>query len=588
MKPSLKFKIIANSIKYVWNIDKKYFVIGFMFAIVCAIDPLYNILPLKIVLDMLSKDFSFIKCFSFFLCVLLFALLTNIFAQWYRNKYLPTLNLKVQFQTRKDVLKKTYNIDYANFDNPLFYDKYKLALNQIDNGISSIISSLYNFLAQILSVFTVGTIVLITDPILMILVIIQVSLTVVINMKQGKINYDFDVENVPQERKKQYVGRLLYLQDFIKDLKIFNFLELIFDWQNKCYKEKIKILNDFFLKKSLVSFLNMATNMILKICIYIYLAWSVYNGKNSLGDFPAMIAATVSLSSLLTNLVSIIPNMDKQCRYLNNLFYYINPQNNVLAKQTAKLSNELKFNNVRFTYPGTTNAVLNNISLNIKAGQKIAIVGKNGAGKSTLINLLMGLYKPESGNIVIDSHIYTQTDLPIFIENAGAILQNSKVYAFSIAENVLLHPIHSTSDITMVNNALEYAGLAEKVSLLPEGINTPLSTEFEQNGVQFSGGEIQKLALARVYASGKDLWIFDEPSSNLDPIAESEFYKKMFNAPENKTVVFVSHKMRSASLADKIFFMQDGCFIESGTHDELMKKKGKYYDFYMIQNSEDS
>lgn len=584
MKLSLKYKAIADSIKYVWNIDKKFFLIGLVFALVCAIDPLYNILPLKIVLDMLSKDFSIIKCFSFFLFVLLFALLTNIFAQWYRNKYLPILNLKVQFQTRKEVFKKTYNIDYANFDNPSFYDKYKLALNQIDNGISNTISSLYNFLAQILSVFTVGTIVLITDPILIVLVIIQVSLTVVINIKQGIINYDFDIKNIPQERKKQYVGRLLYLQDFIKDLKIFNFLELIFDWQNKCYKEIIKILNDFFLKKSLVSFFSMATNMILKICIYIYLALSVYNGKNSLGDFSAMIAATVSLSSLLTNLASIIPNMDKQCRYLNNLFDYIDPQNNALVKQTAKLSKELKFNSVSFKYPGTTNIVLNNISLTIKAGQRIAIVGKNGAGKSTLINLLMGLYKPKSGNIIIDSHVYTESDLPIFIENAGAILQNSKVYAFSIAENVLLHPIYSTSDITMVNNALEYAGLADKVNSLPEGINTPLSTEFEQNGVQFSGGEIQKLALARVYASEKDLWIFDEPSSNLDPIAESEFYKKLFNAPENKTVIFVSHKMRSASLADKIFFMQDGCFIESGTHEELMKKKGKYYDFYMIQN----
>ena len=588
MKPSQKLKTINTSIKYVWNIDKKFFGIGLVFAIVCAVDPLYNILPLKIVLDMLSTDFSLIKCLFFFLCILLFASFTNLFAQWYKNKYLPVLNLKVQFQTREKVFKRTYNTDYANFDNPLFYDKYKLALNQIDNGITSMISSLYNFLAQILSVFTVGTIVLITDPILIILVILQVSITVAINITQGKINYDFDVENVPQERKKQYVGRLLYLQDFLKDLKIFNFLELIFDWQNKCYKENVRIINKFFLKKSIVSFLNTVINMIVKICIYIYLAWSVYKGNNSLGDFSAMIAATVSLSSLLTNLASIIPNMDKQCRYINNLFEYINSENNDLTKETAKFTNELKFNNISFAYPGTTKVVLDNITLNIKAGEKIAIVGKNGAGKSTLINLLMGLYKPKSGMIVVDSHIYNQTDFPILIENAGAILQNSKIYAFSIAENVLLHTIHSDSDITLANNALEYAGLAEKVNSLPEGINTPLSTEFDKNGIQLSGGEIQKLALARVYASGKDLWIFDEPSSNLDPLSEYEFYKKMFNAPKDKTVVFVSHKMRLASLADKILFMQDGHFVESGTHEELIKKKGKYYDFYMIQNSEDS
>lgn len=586
MKSSFNLQTVTKSIKYVWNIEKKYFLIGLLFSFVAAIDPLYNILPLKIVLDMLSTDFSLIKCLSFLLCILLFCSITNIFAQWYKNKYLPTVYLKVQHKIREDVFKRSYNIVYENFDTPEFYDKYKLALDQI-NGVTGMTAYLFSFFTQILSIFTVGSIVLTTDPILLVLVIIQVCLTFFINLKQSKINYDFDVENIPLSRQKQYVNRLLYLQDFLKDLKVFNFLDLIFDLHKKCFKESVRILNKYFLKRSFLSFLNTVLSMSVKISIYIYLAWSVFKGKNSLGDFSAMIAATVSLSSMLTNLTSIIPNLDKQCRYLKNLFDYLTPDNYEQKKETTILNDELSFQDICFQYPGSSKVILNHLSLRIKVGQKIAIVGKNGAGKSTLINLLMGLYKPDSGNIFVDSQRYIQADWPVFIENAGAILQSSRVYAFSIAENILLRPILSQQDKSLVYEALDYAGLSEKINLLPQGINTPLSTEFDANGIQFSGGEIQKIALARVYASGKNIWIFDEPSSNLDPLAENDFYKKMFSAPKDKTVIFVSHKMKAASLADIIYFMENGHFVEFGTHEELMRKKGKYYEFYMIQNPED-
>lgn len=586
MKSNNILKIVNQAIKYMWKIDKKYFALGLIFALVSAIDPLYNILPLKIVLDMLATDFSIVRCLLFFLCVLSFAVLTNFFAQWYRNRYLPVLNLNVQHETRKKVFTKSYDINYANFDDPSFYDNYKLVLNQIDNGITGITRSLFGFLAQVLSVLVVGSIVLVTDPVLIFLVIFQVTLSVLLNIKSGKINYEFDVENIPHERKKQYVGRLFYLQDFLKDLKVLDFLEVLFDWQKNSYNESIKVVKKFSLKKSTISFLSTLINMMLKICIYIYLAWSVFEGKNSLGDFASMVAATVSLSSLLTNLASIIPNMDRQCRYVDKLFEYISPTSSNASRTPVVFKNELSFEKISFKYPGSAKIVLNNLSLNIKSGQRIAIIGENGAGKSTLINLLMGLYVPDCGEIVVDSTRYDIEKFPLFINNAATILQSSRVYAFTIAENILMHPINSYNDVLLVNKALEYAGLAEKVRSLPYGIKTNLSTEFDPQGVQFSGGEIQKLALARAYASGKNLWIFDEPSSNLDPIAEHEFYKKMFDAPKDKTILFVSHKMRSASLADIIFFMHDGAFVESGTHEELMRKKGRYYDFYMIQNSE--
>lgn len=584
MKSNSKLSTLKSAIKCIWDIDRKHFAFGLVFVCLCAMDPLYNILPMKFVLDFLTEEnFSLLKCVIFFAILLLVAITTNIFAQWYKNSYLPKFNIEIQQHIREKIFKKVYQTGYDNFDKPVFYNEYKMALNQMDSGITNISSSLFGFLSQILSIIIVGSIVLVTDPVLVCLVIVQVVTTVVLNIKQGTINYTYDAENIPNERKKQYVSRLFYLQDFIKDLKTSEFLSVIFSWQNKCYDKSKQIVDKYSFKKSILSFTINATSMIAKIGVYLYLAWSIHSGQNSLGDFAAMIASTVSLTTLITSLVSIIPNLDKQCRYLKKLFDFIEPINNEDVIQKLDFNYQLVFDKVNFAYPNSKITVLKNISLTIKAGQKIAIVGQNGAGKSTLISLILGLYKPTSGSIYIDSYKYNNSSTPMAITNAGVILQDSKTYAFSIAENVLLKPVRSNDEVALIHDALKYAGLDKQVSSLPNGISTPLSTEFDPSGTNFSGGEIQKLALARVYAGGKKLWVFDEPSSNLDPLAEYEFYKKMYNAPKEITVIFISHKMSMAAHADKIFFMKEGEITEVGTHNELMELKGNYYEYYTTQ-----
>lgn len=233
----------------------------------------------------------------------------------------------MQQSIRKKVFNKTYKTYYGNFDKPIFYDKYKIALNQMDGGTVGIVSLLFTVLSQILSIFLIGTIVVVTNPLLLGIVIIQVILTFFLNIKQGATNYSFDVENVPNDRKNQYVGRILFLQDFIKDLKVFNFLDLLFSWQDKCYKQSRKIINKYSFRKSVISYALTITNLFVRLVMYFYLAWSVYKGYNTLGDLSAMLAATISLSGLLQSIVSVFPQVERQCRYLKDLYYYIYPIN---------------------------------------------------------------------------------------------------------------------------------------------------------------------------------------------------------------------------------------------------------------------
>lgn len=585
MKLKEYLKVIKFALVEIIEIDKKYYIWGFVFTLFAVLDPLYNILPSKVVIDMLASDFSVSNCLMFLLALFIIGSFTNICSQWYRNKYIPIFNTKLQQNIRKKVFYRTYQTYYGNFDKPVFYDKYKIALNQMDGGTIGIVSLLFTTLSQILSIFLIGTIVIVTNPLLLCIVIIQVTLTVFLNIKQGAINYSFDIENVPNDRKNQYVGRVLFIQDFIKDLKVFNFLNLLFSWQDSCYKRSRKIIKKYSLRKSIISYVLTITNLFVRLVMYFYLAWSVYKGKNTLGDLSAMLAATITLSGLLQGIVSVFPQMERQCRYLKDLYYYLYPINDkyLLDVKTLEFRNQLEFNNVTFSYNDKQDMVLKGINLTLKRGQKIAIVGENGAGKSTLLSLIMGLYKPSSGEILVDS-FSIEDDSLLSLTNSGSILQNSRAYAFSIAENVLFREVLTDSDANLVNEALSFAGLSEKVASLPKGIYTLLSTEFDDEGVNFSGGEVQKLALARVYAANKDIWIFDEPSSNLDPVAEYEFYDKMFNAPSDKTIIFITHKMKMASHADMIYFMKDGNFIESGTHNELMKLKGNYFKYFSVQD----
>ena len=215
------------------------------------------------------------------------------------------------------------------------------------------------------------------------IVIIQVILTFFLNIKQGATNYSFDVENVPNDRKNQYVGRILFLQDFIKDLKVFNFLDLLFSWQDKCYKQSRKIINKYSFRKSVISYALTITNLFVRLVMYFYLAWSVYKGYNTLGDLSAMLAATISLSGLLQSIVSVFPQVERQCRYLKDLYYYIYPINDkyLLDVKVLEFKNQLDFVNVTFSYNDKQDMVLKGINLTLKRGQKIAIIGENGAGK---------------------------------------------------------------------------------------------------------------------------------------------------------------------------------------------------------------
>jgi len=272
---------------------------------------------------------------------------------------------------------------------------------------------------------------------------------------------------------------------------------------------------------------------------------------------------------------------------VQNIRTFLEYQSNITENNNGQCAddndNHITLENVSFHYGDTDNLVLKNINISIKPGEKIALVGHNGAGKSTLVKLLMRMYDPINGNILLNGIDIKKYKLSSYRNLFAAVFQQYKVFSMSIMQNILLTENITEKDKELAVAGMKNSGIYDKVISLPKSYDTVLTKEFDSGGVIFSGGEYQKIAIARIFTKPCQFVILDEPSSALDPVAEFKMYEAMMKACENKSVVYISHRLSSAVLADKVYMLENGEIIENGTHSELLSKNGKYADMWKKQ-----
>ena len=306
----------------------------------------------------------------------------------------------------------------------------------------------------------------------------------------------------------------------------------------------------------------------------------------SLGSFSASISASQKLYYTLDDIGNYINKFHEHSLYIEKVKTFMQYEPKIKGSETAvPMFESLTVKNVDFVYPFTKDdkKTLSDVNLEIRKGEKIAFVGYNGAGKTTLIKLLMRLYDTTSGEILYNGRNIADFDPQKYREHIGAVFQDYKVFAATVAENVMGGE-YTDADEEAVLSALRAASFEEKLGQLPNGIHSQLTTEFSKEGVGLSGGEAQKIAIARVFARPFELIIMDEPSSALDPIAEYELNQSILKHAEGKTVIFISHRLSTTRMADKIYMFDGGKITESGSHDELMAQDGKYAEMYRVQS----
>lgn len=370
-----------------------------------------------------------------------------------------------------------------------------------------------------------------------------------------------------------------------KDIRIYSLGDRFVAIMARLVYETEKLVSIYTKMKLSVSGVRAFMNLLRELAAYAYLTYLAATGRLSISDFIFYFGIITGFSSWIVNLVYALSNLESCCDECQRYREYVeNSDNGNQSPEKTAPENveEIEFKNISFTYPESDEPVLKNISFKITAGENIAVVvGENGAGKTTLIKLLCGLYKTNSGEIFINGTKATDFGRDEYFSLFSPVFQDYSFLPLTVAQNIAAS---NNFDPEKVISALKSAGIYDKINSLPDGINTKMIKEVNKDAQDFSGGEKQKLLLAKAVFKNAPVLILDEPTAALDPIAENELYLKYNELTKGKISFFISHRLSSTRFCDRIFFISDGKIAESGTHEELMAAKGKYYRMYRLQS----
>lgn len=546
-----------------------------------------GVLFTKYLFDAIESGIEFRNVLFWILLVAGYNAAFEFFNKWRLEVYIPRVKLILHEGIQNELYKKARELDQGCYDDPEFYSDFIWAIREADDRVVQVMENFSIFINRIISSAVILGLLVSMDWVVAIVLLFSVSLGFVIKNKLNKIRYEKNLEMNPINRKLSYIGRVFYLQDYAKELRqggiaehLRNDYRTTTDTKIACIKKYMGRIFGF----SLIS--TMLTGVLPSAGVTSYLIVRyIVDPTLSLGSFSASITASFKLYWTIDDIGNYLNKFHEHSLYIEKVKKFIEYEPKIKGEETEVPEFEsLTISNLNFVYPFTKDdkKTLQDLNLEIRKGEKVAFVGYNGAGKTTLIKLLMRLYDTTSGEILYNGRNITEFAPDKYREHIGAVFQDYKVFAATVAENVMGGE-YTDADEEAVMAALRAASFDEKLKQLPNGIHSQLTTEFSKDGVGLSGGEAQKIAIARVFARPFELIIMDEPSSALDPIAEYELNQSILKNAEGRTVIFISHRLSTTRMADKIYMFDGGRIVESGSHDELMFLNGKYAEMYRVQ-----
>ncbi len=585
-------KVLKNNYKmilYMNRYGKSQIAVSVICALSSTIITIINLLSIRYVCNIIMQKNSD----SFFYMVLILSLslvtsaLLNFIISYLSNYITPRNAVKIYKNMRDELYAKAAGIGLQYYDDTDFYNKFMFAIEQSDQRALAVINSFANVLSSLFGVLGMSVIIGTLETDALCIIIVNVLLSFCINLIKSKKQHDYVMTKIPLQRKQNYVGRIFYLREYAKEIRMFTKLfDLLEEKLTESTNSIIDIINKFGRKLVGLSTINNVFGTIANCIIIVYIAARVIKGEMLIGDFLAVISGSRQFAAKLGNLLNTFPQLYEHSLYIDNFFEFMD-MHETERKGGLPLDqiDEIKMENVGFSYSDSGKEVISNINIDIKRGQRIALVGKNGAGKSTIVKLLTCLYRVNSGVIYINGTSAYSYDLRQYRNEISVMLQDYELYAMSVAENVLMRSVtDKEKDEALVVEALKFVGLYDKILTFRNGIYTNITCEFNSEGVYLSGGERQKLALARIYAKQGSLIIMDEPSSALDPNSEREMFDKMRILSKEKCTVMISHRLKNITDVDMIYVLDSGKIIEKGSHRELMAMHGIYFAMYVNQN----
>lgn len=586
-----------NNFIYALNIERKsnlrLLAITLIKPIGDIVGTLLNSYAPKYVLSFIEDDLPFNTIIMYTVIICLIMMILDVISTTCYNSFEFEYR-KTEGYVEKKRMDKLFHTDFKNMESPDFLDcaqRAKTALNR-GKGFHGVLYQSRNFIAQgtlmILSAALIGI-----QNILMMIIFIVISFGIVkissFFTKRDKIK--FSDAMAPTWRKMNYLESTTKNFDFAKDIRLFNMSNAFFN-QLSGVNETYKELNRKHHNRMVLWEVSLGSVLIVqKILMYTWLVYNVVTGAYQISDFVLYVGLVSTFHASVGYVNWIYSDMRTNSLMINDYRNFVDwkEDRETADEKYGHITEinldkfEFRFENVSFKYPGHDNYVLKNVNLTIKNGAKLAVVGVNGAGKTTFIKLMMKLYEPSEGRILLNDVDIKEYNREEYFKLFSPVFQNVECFAMPIYQNISFAEEDKT-DMNKINEVLEQSGLSEKINSYEKGIHTNLLKIFDKEGIDLSGGEKQRLAMARaLYKDGKVV-ILDEPTAALDALAEDRMYREFENMIYGKTAVFISHRLGSTRFCDKIAMFEDGTIVEEGTHEELMAKNGKYAYMFGIQS----
>lgn len=584
--PVLKNVIFA--LKLVWEADKRLLIGYFVTEISNKVLSMYvqNILFLKVLLSIIDGDADFKTYFTYLLLFFLVFLSVKVISAYAERARL--ISTKVVYKRLNNkIFQKAIQLDVSCYENPEFYDKYQRATLVLSSSYYDLICwDVAAVVGGIIALICViGTVTAINPMYLLFL--LPVTLVFAIELAKSKAVYKRDLEMTTNNRIKAYIQRTMFLKEFSKDMRTSNIFAVLTQRFKAAIDANILILKSYGVKLFIYSMISsLFSDFIPIIGTYAFAGYQfIFTQALSISGFSVVLASINSVRDSTLSIAEGFDEMTQMALFFQNLrdFFDYEPKITDGGKDAEEFQS-IEFKNVSFTYPDTTKEILKNVSFKINKGETIAIVGVNGAGKSTLVKLLLRFYDANEGEILYNGINVKEYNVQSLRNAFATVFQDYKNFAVSVNENIMCHEC-SDEEKKIAEKALKQSGVWKKIASLPKGADTVLTREFEIDGAGLSGGENQKVSAARLFARDFEIAILDEPSSALDPIAEYKMYENLIDVTKDKTVIYISHRLSSAVLSDRIYVLGNGTILESGSHAELMAQGGEYSKMFTLQAS---
>ncbi len=548
----------------------------------------YSAFFMRYVIDSLSNGDSFRKIMVFVVIVASVEGLMALYDRVLVGRIFPVNQAVINRGLYRKLFRKSRNVELSCFEDSDFYDRYTLAMERADERLITTVEAAFKVVFGAIASICAFKFMYDVDKISVLFVILPVIGNFVFNRRISHLDYARNKDMAPHNRRIAYINRVMYLPEYAKEMRLTG----VFALMRKQYREAITGVADVtkkYTKKAAVLhwLYVMFTFTFIFEGLLIYGAYRTLVSRSmTLAQLSVITSMMVSTTWILIGFTESLTALFKNglfVEYLRTFLEYKEriPEDADGADPGTEIQS-IEFKNVSFSYKDKE--VIKNLSMEFRGGKTYALVGHNGAGKTTLIKLLLRFYDPTEGQILLNGRDIREYNLRKYRALFATAFQDHRMFSMTVAENVIMgENVPAEEREEKVNEALRLAGAYDKVMSLPKGINTILTREFDDEGAMLSGGEFQKIVVARAFVRECPFKVFDEPSSALDPIAEAQLFDNIYESCRKNTLVFISHRLSSVQNADWVYLLADGTVKEEGTHRKLMEKKGLYADMYTKQ-----